>query len=217
MTNKTLHVSRFKMFSQFLTSAYLPFMFSFVLMVGVGLIEAIGLGIGHLDLDSDLHVDGEVSVLSWLGLGGELPLLIWLTSLLGCFTLSGVAAQQVATAVLGSPLPWPLAFVGALVAGVPLNTLAANLLARVMPKFETTVISTDDLLRQRGTILEGTARRGSPARAKVVDRHGQAHYVMVEPHDETESISSGETALLVRRKGQLFFVVPDRATFLQPI
>lgn len=217
MTSKTLRVSDFGMLSQFLTPAYVPFTFSFLLMVGIGLIEAIGLGFGHLDLDGDLHVGGHVSVLDWLGLGGELPVLIWLTSLLGCFTLFGLGVQQGAIAILGNPLPWGIACVGALAAAVPCNTLAANLLARIVPKFETTVISTDELLRRRGTILEGTARRGSPARAKVIDRHGQAHYIMVEPHDEGESIQSGETALLVRREGQLFFAISGKSPFLQPI
>jgi hypothetical protein len=205
------------MFSQFLTPAYLPFAFSFVLMLGIGLIEAIGLGLGHLDLDGDLNVDGDFSVLGWLGLGGELPVLIWLTSLLGCFTIAGIALQQGATALGGAPLSWSLASGGAFVAALLLNTLAANGLARIMPGFETTVIVTDDLLRQRGTILEGTARRGAPARAKVVDRHGQAHFVMVEPHDDGEAIASGETALLVRREGQIFFALPDRPALLQPI
>jgi len=162
-------------------------------------------------------VDGDVSLLDWLGLGSELPILIWLTSLLGCFTIAGIALQQSATAIRGEPLTWMAASIGALVVGAPLNTLAANVLAKVMPKFETTVVSRDDLLRRRGVILEGSARRGSPARAKVVDQHGQAHFVMVEPHDDMEIIPSGETALLVRREGQIFYAVPDWSTVLQPL
>ncbi|MBJ6122349.1 OB-fold-containig protein [Sphingomonas mollis] len=205
------------MFAPFLTPAYLPFAIAFVVMIGIGLIEAIGLGLGHLDLDGELGVDANGGVLDWLGLGGELPILIWLTSLLGCFTLAGIAIQQTATALTGAPLHWGLASGGAFVAGALLNTLAANGLARVMPGFETTVISTDDLLRQRGTILEGTARRGSPARAKVVDRHGQAHFVMVEPHDDADALRSGDTALLVRREGKLFFALPEGNTLLQSI
>ena len=206
------------MFAQFLTPAYLPFAIAFVVMIGIGLIEAIGLGLGHLDLDGDLGADGHGSgVLDWLGFGGELPILIWLTSLLGCFTLVGIGIQQVAATVSGTPLPWTLASGGALVAGGLLNKLAANGLARIMPGFESTAISTDDLLRRRGTVLEGTARRGSPARAKVVDHHGQAHFIMIEPHDDTDAIGTGETALLVRRDGKLFFALPDRNTLLQSI
>ena len=186
-------------------------------MVGIGLIETIGLGLGHLDLDADGTPDTGDSVLAWLGLGDELPVLIWLTSLLGCFTLTGAAVQQMMTAFSGAPLPPGIAAGTALVVGTVLNSFAANGLARIMPGFETSVISTDDLLRLRGTVLEGAARRGSPARAKVVDHHGQAHFVMLEPHEESDIILAGETALLVRRDGKLFFAVPDQPTSLNPI
>ena len=209
------------MFSQFLTPSYLPFAIAFVVMVGIGLIEAIGLGLGHLGLDADVgadaHADMDGGLLDWLGLGGELPILIWLTSLLGCFTISGIALQQGATALVGAPLSWAIASGGALVTGTLLNTVAANGLARIMPGFETTAIDTAALLRRRGTILEGTARRGSPARAKIVDQFGQAHFVMVEPHDDAETIAAGQTALLVRRDGSLFFGVPDGNTLLHSI
>ncbi|MBB5716911.1 OB-fold-containig protein [Sphingomonas aerophila] len=205
------------MFSQFLSAAYLPFAISFAVMIGIGLIEAIGLGLGHLDLDGDIGADGHSGLLDWLGLGGELPILIWLTSLLGCFTLAGVAIQQITEALHGTPIAWPLAASGALVLGGLFNTLAANGLAQIMPGFETTVISTDDLLRQRATILEGTARRGAPARAKVVDRHGQAHFILVEPHDDAGTIASGETVLIVRRDGARFFALPDTNTLLQSV
>jgi hypothetical protein len=205
------------MFAPFLTPPYLPFAIAFVVMIGIGLIEAIGLGLGHLDLDGEVGGGAEGGLLDWLGLGGELPILIWLTSLLGCFTLSGIAIQQGAAALAGLPLGWAPAAGAALVAALLLNTLAANALARVMPGFETTAISTDDLLRRRGTILEGTARRGAPARAKVIDGHGQPHFVMVEPHDDADELRSGETALLVRREGSLFFALPDATMMLRSI
>ena len=206
------------MFAIFLTPAYAPFAIAFVIMIGIGLIEAIGLGLGHLDLHADVHAEADGGgTLDWLGLSHELPILIWLTSLLGCFTLSGIAIQQGATALTGGPLHWSLASGGALIAGSLLNTLAANGLARIMPGFETSVISTDDFLRRRGTILEGTARRGSPARAKIVDQHGQAHFIMVEPHDDTDAIAAGETALIVRRDGKLFYALPEANTLLRSI
>jgi Protein of unknown function (DUF1449) len=205
------------MFSTLLTEAYLPFTIALVVMFGIGIIEAIGLGFGQFDIEGDAGGGAEGGWLDWLGLSGELPILIWLTSLLCCFALAGVALQQAAAALAGAPAHWLSATGGALVVGVLLNTLAANGLARVMPRFETTVISSDDLLGRRGSILEGTTRRGSPARAKVIDQHGQAHYIMVEPHHEADSIASGETALLVRREGNLFFALPDKDTFLQSI
>jgi hypothetical protein len=205
------------MVAQLLTPAYLSFAVAFAVMVGIGLIEAVGLGLGHLDLDGDAGVDAHGGWLDWLGLSGELPILIWLTSLLGCFTVAGVVIQQVAAAVAGAPLVWPVAAGGALVVGGVLNAFAAHGLARIMPGFETSVVSTDDLLRRRGTILEGTARRGAPARAKVVDRHGQAHVVMVEPHDAAVALAVGETALLVRREGRLFYALADHDPLLRSL
>ncbi len=86
------------MFAIFLTSAYAPFAIAFVVMIGIGVIEAVGLGLGQLDLDADLHAEAESGgLLDWLGIGRDLPILIWLTSLLGCFTLAGIAIQQVVT------------------------------------------------------------------------------------------------------------------------
>ena len=207
------------MIAQLLTPPYLPFTIAFVVMVGIGLIEAIGLGLGQFDLTAgaDMGADADGGLLDWLGLGDELPILIWLTSLLACFTLAGVAIQQGAEVLAGGPLHWMVATGGALIAGLLLNTLAANGLMRVMPGFETSVVSAGDLIGQRGTLLEGTARRGAPARAKVVDRHGQAHFVMVEPHADGDAIPSGDTALLVRREGALFFAVPDAHTLLRSI
>lgn len=205
------------MLANFLTPAYLPFAIAFFVMIGIGLIEAVGLGLGHLDLSADVGVDGHQGVLDWLGLSGELPILIWLTSLLGCFTLAGIAIQQGASTLSGTPLAWPLASIGALISGGLLNVGAAHGLARIMPGYESSVISTDDLLRRRGTILEGTARRGAPARAKVVDQHGQAHIIMVEPHDDTAVIGAGERALLVRREGRLFFALAEDDSLLRSI
>lgn len=165
------------MFDIFLTENYAPFTASFIVMIGIGLIEAIGLGSGQLDADTDVNVEPDgATALEWLGLRSGLPVLIWLTSLLGCFTLAGIALQQIATALWGSPLPWIIASLGALGIGVAANSIVAGALAKIMPAYESTVISSEDLIMRRGTILEGSARRGHPARAKVIDQHNQAHY-----------------------------------------
>ncbi|MFM6830998.1 MAG: OB-fold-containig protein [Novosphingobium sp.] len=203
------------MFSWIFSSSYLPFAIAFVVMIGIGLIEAVGLGLGNLDIGGD--ADADAGLLDWLGLGGEMPILIWITSLLACFTLVGIAVQQGMTAIAGTPLPPMWAVGAAIIVGTLLNTVATNGLARILPGFETTVISTDELLRRRGIILEGLARRGVPARAKVVDQHGQHHYIMVEPHNEADTIAAGETALIVRREGQLFYALPDKDSLLSSI
>jgi len=209
------------MVSIFLTPEYFPFAVAFVVMLGIGLIEAIGLGIGHLDLHPGIDGDGDIGdahgALEWLGLGGGIPLLIWLTALLCCFTIAGVAVQQVATAALGAPFHWGVASAAALGIGGVANIFVSHGLARILPGYESTVIDTDELLRRRGIVLEGVARRGFPARARVVDQHGQAHYVMVEPHDDAGAIAQGETALLVRRDGPVFYAVSENHPSLRPL
>lgn len=206
------------LFDIFLSADYAPFAISFVIMFGVGLIEAIGLGAGQFGVDSDFdgHA-GDAALLDWLGIGAGLPILVWLTSLLGCFTLVGIAVQQIATLLLGAPFHWLPAAGIALIAGGVLNGYVAGGLTRLIPSYESTVISIDDLIMRRCTILEGSARRGHPARAKVIDQHKQAHYVMVEPHKDSDVLAQGETGLLVRKDGGTFFIVPDTDTTLRPV
>lgn len=197
------------MLEQLLTPGYLAFSASFVLMIGIGLVEAVGLGIGALDLDVDMPEPDGWAVLDWLGLRSGLPILIWLTSLLACFTFVGVVLQQSVEALFGAPLPIVVAVGFALVLGLIANAFCAGVVARFMPEYQTTVVDREALLRRRATVLEGTARRGSPARAKVTDQHGQAHYVMVEPHEDGDAVAQGEIGLLVRQDGPLFFILPE--------
>lgn len=211
------------MFALFLTPDYAIFAITFIVMLGIGLIEAIGLGLGNTDSAAGIDSAGEApeidgfSALGWLGLKNGLPLLIWLTSLLGCFTIVGIGIQQAATALAGAPLHWSIASLGALIVGAVLNRYTAALLARMLPEYESTIIDVEDLVMRRGVVLEGAASRGKPARAKVVDQHGQAHYVMIEPHNDRDVIGPGETALLVRRVGALFFAQPEASTEFRPI
>lgn len=197
------------MFDFFLLPGNLPFSVALLLMLMIGLAEAVGLGTGaaHLDAHADLHADGP-DLLGWLGIG-KVPLLIVIVVLLASFALIGIGIQQLAEALWGGPLsPW-LAGPAAFVAALPLTGVGARGLARIMPSDETTAIGIGTLVGRRAEIVIGTARRGSPARARVRDVHGQAHYVMVEPTEEDGLMEAGATALLVRREGELFFGLPD--------
>jgi Protein of unknown function (DUF1449) len=200
------------------TPAYLPFAAAFCAMAMVGLIEALGLGLGGFEIDAELDADvGAPSLLDWIGLRRGIPVLVWLMSFLGCFTLAGLVIQQSCTALTGAPLPWGLASIAALGIGGSLNRFAAALLAHFFPAFETSVISSDDLLMRRGIILEGVSRRGHPARARVIDQHKQAHYVMVEPHYENDRIETGGTVLLISKEGAIFLGLPDENTSLSSL
>ena len=180
----------------------LPFSVALLVMLMIGAVEALGLGASaaHLDLDVDADAGG---LLDWLGVG-EVPLLILLVVFLALFGMAGIAVQQVADGLLGDPLSLWLATPAAFVLALPLTSICARGLGRIMPKDETTAISLDSLVGHRGVVTIGTARRGSPAQVRIVDMHGQPHHVMVEPHDEAHPFAEGDTVLLARREGHIF-------------
>ncbi|HEX8061881.1 MAG TPA: YqiJ family protein [Allosphingosinicella sp.] len=181
--------------------ANLPFSVALLLMLMIGAVEAFGLGASAVHLDVHADIDGGGDLLGWLGIG-RVPLLMLIVVFLALFGLSGLAIQQFA-----GPLPSWIAVPAAAAAALPLTGFGARGLARIMPGDETTAVSLDSLVGRRGTITIGTARRGSPAQARVADIHGQPHYVMVEPYDDDHAIGEGETVRLDRREGNIFIAV----------
>jgi membrane protein implicated in regulation of membrane protease activity len=150
----------------------------------------------------DANADGP-DLLAWLGVG-RVPILMLLVVFLALFGMAGLAAQQIAAALKGAAMSPSLASAIAVVAALPLTGIGARGLARIMPQDETTAVGLDSLVGKRGTVTIGTARRGSPAQVRVRDVHGQAHYVMVEPHDAAHPLPEGATVLLARREGHIF-------------
>jgi hypothetical protein len=187
-----------EMLEIFAAPANWPFSVALLVMLMIGAVEAFGLGASAVHLDVGAGVDGGGDLLGWLGVG-QVPLLILLVVFLALFGLAGLAIQQFA-----GPLPLWIAAPAAAAAALPLTGLGARGLARIMPRDETTAVSLDSLVGKKATITIGTARRGSPAQARVVDDHGQAHYVMVEPYDDSHSVGQGETVRLDRREGNIF-------------
>jgi hypothetical protein len=188
----------------------LPFVIAFGALAVIALLQVTGIGdaiegAGEFDSPDGLEASGFGEALTTLLGLGRVPFLIWLASLLFTFSATGLIGQVVIAGLLGAPLSAGWAALVAAGAAVPLNSLAMRPLGAVMPKDETTAVSLDALVRRDAEIQIGTARAGSPARAKVIDMHGQAHFVMVEPHDPTLALNAGDTVLLVRREGQTFY------------
>ena len=190
----------------------LPFLIAFGALAVIAVLQVTGVsevieGAGEFDSPDGLEMGGLGEALTTLLGLGRVPLLIWLAALLFVFAAVGLMGQAVIVGLLGAPLSAGWAALAAGGAAVPLNSLAMRPLAAILPKDETTAIDLDDLVRRDAEIQIGTARAGSPARAKVIDVHGQAHFVMVEPHDQRLALNAGDTILLVRREGPTFFGV----------
>ncbi|ASK87258.1 OB-fold-containig protein [Sphingorhabdus sp. SMR4y] len=180
-----------------------------VLMVALGVLQLIGFGGFDSDVDMDADVDGTGvagGLLSFFG-WGRLPFLILLVLFLLVFGLTGFAGQQFIQTLTGRLLPPSLAAAGALLVALPLTGLLSKPLARIIPQDETTAVSIDELTGRRAIIDIGTAKPGYPARAKVKDRYGHGHALMVEPDSEDGIFLAGEEVLLVRRDGDIFKAV----------
>ena len=197
----------------------LPFLIAFGSLAVIALLQLTGIseaieGASDFEAPDGLEMSGFGEALTTLLGLGRVPLLIWLAALLFVFGATGVIGQAVLTSLLGAPLSAGWAALAAGAAALPLNSLAVRPLAAIMPQDETTAIGLDDLVRRDAEIQIGTARPGSPARAKVIDVHGQSHFVMVEPHDQTLELNAGDTVLLVRREGQTFYGVQYESPLL---
>ena len=205
----------------------LPFAIAMGLMVLLALVQVLGLGDwgvdADLDVDPDIGADADASLqpgmveglLTLLGVG-RVPLTIWLALFLLMFAGIGLSVQELATSLTGAPLYSWLAAVIAGAAAVPVTGVLARPLGAILPKDHTTAVSTASLIGRRATITDGVARAGSPARARVRDVHGQAHYVMVEPHEQSSELHSGDEVLLVRREKDQFYATALAERRLSP-
>ena len=205
----------------------LPFAIAMGLMVLLALVQLLGLGdwgVGaDLDVDPDIGADADASLqpgmveglLTLLGMG-RVPLTIWLALFLLMFAGIGLSVQELATSLTGAPLYSWLAALIAGAAAVPVTGVLARPLGAILPKDHTTAVSTASLIGRRATITDGVARTGSPARARVRDIHGQAHYVMVEPHEQSSELHSGDEVLLVRREKDQFYATALAERRLSP-
>jgi membrane protein implicated in regulation of membrane protease activity len=203
-----------------------PFAVAFVLVLLLALVQAIGLGDmfdGDTVADPSAGAEGGPGlqpgaldgVFTLLGIG-RVPLTIWLALFLFGFAAIGVSIQSLAQSLVGAPLNRWVAAIAALVAAIPLTSVLARPLGAILPRDETSAVTTDALLGRRGTITDGIARHGSPARARVQDTHGQTHHVMVEPHEASSELHAGDQILLVRREGLQFYATALAERRLSP-
>ncbi|GAD60625.1 YqiJ family protein [Brevundimonas sp. BAL450] len=194
-----------------LAAGNVPFVAALVLMLLIGVVEALGLGAGlavgeGIDgLDGDVNVETP-SLLSWINVG-RLPLLMLIVVFLFAFGMTGLIGQRLFAAFLGQPAPWFMAAPAALIIALPVTRVFGRVVSRIMPRDETQAVSRDSLIGRVATIVTGEARHESAAQARVRDEHGQAHYVMVEPDTPTDAFAQGSNVLLVRHVGARYYAI----------
>lgn len=230
------------MFEHFFEAPNLPFAVSLLVMGGIGLFEAIalafgggvssavesalpeGLDVGGPDLGgTDLAASPDAlagghgffsTALDWLHVG-RVPILIVLVLLLFGFGVAGLAIQAVAHGAWGDFFPAWLAALVAFPISLPFVRISAKGVARILPRDETTAVPRASFVGASALIVLGTATRGAPAQAKLKDRHGQTHYVLVEPAEDGEGFPQGSLVILVEAQGAIFTAIHDSAPQLE--
>ena len=221
-----------QMIAVFLTPEAYPFSIALCVVLGPFILELISLILGgsilaigsdapdiDIDLDADFDIDVDVAteltapsdiapsgLLGWLGIT-EVPFLIWMVSFLTIFGLSGLVILSAGQAITGLAVPLAISVPLAVVTAAYCARFIARVVAAIMPKTESSAMKTRFLGGHHGVISQGTARRGHPAEAKIKDRHGNIHYLWVEPLDDDAIIAQGRDVHVIRKRDGVFFVV----------
>jgi membrane protein implicated in regulation of membrane protease activity len=165
-----------------------------------------------MDFDSDS--DGTGGPLAYLN-AGHLPLTLFVASAATVFGVTGLAVQQIAASIVGASLPLLAAIPIAAIAAIPGTHMISRGLGALLPKTETTAISGDDLIGREGEIMAGTGKRGTPVQVKLRDEHGQAHYVMVEPVRDDDTLSQGQNVVITSRDGAHYLAIKTATQMLK--
>lgn len=210
-----------------------PFAIALLVMLGIAAIEGVatlfGAGltslldglVGDVDFDVDIDVDADGDLgggggipgsglmtytLGWLRVG-QVPILVLLVIFLTAFGLGGIAVQSFVAGLSGHFLPAALASVPAVLIALPSVRIFGGVIARLLPKEETSAVSEKTFIGRVATITLGTAARGEPTQARLHDEHGRSHYVLVEPDLDSDRFETGTQVLLVRMDGIKFRVI----------
>ena len=186
----------------------MPFGVALLIMVGLGVIEGIGIFIAMspsqmLDHHFELNSTELEGPLGWLHIG-KVPMLVLLILFLLGFAVSGYIIQILCASLFGAYIPALLAALPATLIGLSTVRGLGGLLALIIPKDESSAVSELTLIGRAGVVTTGTARQGMAAQVKVKDQHGYYHYLMVEPDEAGVEFEEGTEVLIVKKQGALY-------------
>ena len=222
------------MFEFLLASQNLFFTIALGIMLMIALVEGVGAMMGaglssfidqvFPEVDIDLGIEGpELDApgsfgrfLSWIRVG-QVPVLVVLVIFLLVFGVLGLVMQDLVHSFTGRLMPGLVAALLTFVLALPIVRGATNALAKVIPKDETSAVSRDSFIGRSAIITLGEAKRGYPTQAKVKDRYGKVHYLLVEPDNPEDTLKKDDWILLVKHDGVRFYAIrtdnPEMACF----
>lgn len=204
-----------------------PFAIALGSVLILGLFEGIGLLVGlsimslfdqfspfemevDVELEANVSSGGLTSVVGWLYLN-RLPLLVWLVLFLSSFGVAGYTFNYLNLNMLALALPSFLASITAFVVAVFLTRAIGGPLAKLMPKNETSAVSTNSFTGLVAKITIGKATQNSPAEAVLTDQFNQKHYVLVAPETSDETFEQSQQVVLVEKQEKCWIAVKFNA------
>lgn len=195
------------------------FTISLLIVAGIALLEGVAVLIGvsvmgmlddlidiDLSAEADVSQSGLTSLLGWLCLN-RLPMLVWLILLLTGFAISGISYNFLLTNNLNIELLYwfrmPIAVIGSLYFTHFMGTIIAN----IIPKNETSAVSSTGFSGKVATITMGKASVGNAAQAVLKDEFNQKHYVMVEPENKQDIFPQGMNVVLIEKTNTSWIAV----------
>lgn len=140
---------------------------------------------------------------NWLSLG-KIPLLIWLVIFFGGWGVTGLVLQQTMDDFFGAYfmpiIAIPIAFA--------INLFVVHFVCRLIkPLFHdrfNNALSIEEFIGIEAEIVLGTAKKGSPAQARLFDRNGKPHYIMIEPISDDLQYNEGEKIIVAEIKDDCY-------------
>lgn len=202
------------------------FTMSILLMIGIGFLEIILLFIGNSlneflpetpnlpDIGASSDISGISSfaeLFAWLN-QGRIPFILILISFLTSFGLIGLISQNIYFVITESLLSSWILFLPVFIISLFVVRVISKVLAKILPRDETTAIRPESFIGGIATIVNGVAVKGRQAEAKWIDRFNQTHYFQVEPVEDGLSFEKGDTVLIIGMKEnaqRVFLITKD--------
>ena len=192
------------MLIEFLThEANSPYFFALSFLIILFIFEVLGLLIGmslshafdsFIDFDVNTDVGGHLSL---LGLG-KVPFIIWLTFFFGLFSLIGYAANAISSSIFGYMPVW-VSIVPVVITSFMINGVLCKVFAKILPRFETTAVSTDTFSGTVAKVTIGDATYTKFAMGVVLDEHNMSHNIRIKAMDDGVVLNQNNPVILVEQ------------------
>ncbi len=198
----------------FTATETIPFGVALAVMLGLALLEVIGLIIAispsewvdHM-VFPDTNVDGGADgILGWLHIG-KVPTLILLILFLSSFAICGYVWQMVSQSLFRFYTPGLIAVVPAFMGAIASVRIFGGWMAHIIPRDESSAISETTFIGRAFTVTAASSLSGVASQARLRDTDGRSYFILVEPDVDGFALQDGMQVLVVKKVGAIYRVV----------